>query len=262
MHPLLFKIPIFGGVEIRTYGFLVSLGFVSGILWVVRESKRLSLDTDSVLDLIFWIIFSGIIGSRLNYLIITDPSRIIREPWSVIALWEGGLVYYGGLISAILVVLIYTKRKRLSLPVYADVIAPAVALGHAFGRIGCFMAGCCYGAVAHGSAIAVVFPDDPRGIAPPGIPLYPTQLMESLGEFLIFFILVLIRRRKRFDGEVFSFYLVFYAILRFCVEFFRGDERGFIMRGILSHAQGISILLFVVGLTLLARGFIKARVAR
>lgn len=260
MHPILFKIPIFGGISIHTYGVLVALGFLAGIIWIMYETRRLRLDSQSALDLIFFIILSAILGSRIYYLAVNEPARIVKQPWLIFTVWEGGLVFYGGLIAAILVSIWYVRRRRMSLSVYADVFAPAVALGHAFGRMGCFMAGCCYGAPAGASFFGIVFPSNPDTIAPAGVPLYPTQIIESLGELAIFLGLVVFRRHKKFEGEVFAIYLIAYPVLRFFAEMLRADlERGFIIPGVLSSAQGVSIALFIIGIVVIVRGYRRER---
>lgn len=255
MHPVLFDIPIFGGVTVYTYGFLVATGFVLGIIWIIYETKRLKLDTAKSLDLVFYILVAAILGSRILYLIVNEPSRLYKEPWSIFMIWEGGLVFYGGLIASVIVGITYFRRKKMMIPVYLDVFTPAIALGHACGRIGCLMVGCCHGKVAENLWCAITFPNDPNTFAPANVPLYPTQIFESIGEFLIFIVLVVFRRHKSFDGQVFGFYLVCYSILRFVIEFFRGDsDRGYIIQDVMSTAQGVSIVLFILGIGILVFG--------
>lgn len=260
MHPVLFEIPIFGGITIYTYGALVAAGFLVGILWISYETRRLGLDAGRALDLVFYIIVSAILGSRIMFIIITDPIRLIKEPWSIFMVWEGGLVFFGGLIGAVIVGSLYAWRKKMSIPTYMDIFAPAIAIGHACGRIGCLMVGCCYGRPAGDSWFSVTFPDNPSTFAPSGIPLYPTQLIESCGEILIFLGLVLFRKHKKFDGQVFAFYLIAYSVLRFFNEMLRGDpDRGYIIRDMITSSQGISIALFCLGIGLLVWGYHKAR---
>ncbi len=258
MHPVLFEIPLFGGLTVYTYGVLVASGFLAGILWVSYETRRLGLNTATALDLIFYIIISSIIGSRIMFLVLNDPGRLITEPWSIFMVWEGGLVFFGGLIAALAVSFFYFWKKKLPVREFLDVFAPALAIGHAFGRIGCLMAGCCYGRPSGDIWFSVVFPGDPNALAPAQLHLYPTQPLEGLGELLIFLGLVIFRKYKRFDGQVFAFYLIFYAILRFLNEYLRGDpERGYFVQDIISTAQGISIVLFGIGLTMLLYGYRK-----
>jgi len=260
MHPVLFDIPIFGNLTIYTYGALVAAGFLAGIGWVIYETKRLGLDTGKSLDLAFYIIISAIIGSRFLFLIVTDPSRLISQPWSLFMVWEGGLVFHGGLIAAVIVGIIFFWRKKMPVMTYLDVFAPAIAIGHFFGRIGCLMAGCCHGRPANSVWYTITFPENPNSFAPANIPLYPTQPMEFVGLFIIFMGLVLFRKHKKFEGQLFALYLIAYAVLRFFNEFFRGDvERGFIIHSKLSTGQGVSIILFAIGAGMLVYGYKKIR---
>jgi phosphatidylglycerol:prolipoprotein diacylglycerol transferase len=260
MHPVLFEIPIFGGITIYTYGALVATGFLAGILWIVYETKRLNLDTARALDLIFYIIISAIIGSRLLFLIVTDPIRLIKQPWSLFTVWEGGLVFFGGLIAATIVSIIYFRRKKMKILPNMDLFIPGIAIGHAFGRLGCLMAGCCHGKIIGDHWYAIVFPENPDSFAPADTFLYPTQIIEASGELLIFFALVLFRKHKKFDGQVFALYLIAYSILRFLNEMLRGDvDRGYVIKGILSTSQSVSLVLFCIGTTLMVWGYRKLR---
>jgi len=261
MHPILFKIPIFGGLTIYTYGVMVALGFVAGIIWVSYESKRVGVDTGKALDLIFYLIIAAIIGSRLLFLIVNNPMELITRPWSLFMVWEGGLVFFGGLIGCLIVAYIYCRRKGRSILTFLDLFAPAIAIGHAFGRIGCFMSGCCHGRESTSSWCYIVFPDTPHTFAPVGAPVYPTQIIESLGLVIIFIGLVLFRKYKKFEGNVFAVYLVAYSILRFINEMFRGDfDRGYIIPGYISTSQGVSILLFGIGIAMLVWGYRRKNV--
>ena len=198
MHPILFEIPIFGGLTIYTYGFLVATGFIVGIAWIAYETRRQKLETAKALDLIFYIIISAILGSRLLFLIVNDPTRLIKQPWSLFMIWEGGLVFFGGLLGAIIVSIIYFRRNKMGFFKYADVFAPGLAIGHAFGRLGCLMAGCCHGRPAGLHWYSITFPENPDSFAPANVPLYPTQIIECIGELSIFIILVLFRKHKKF----------------------------------------------------------------
>jgi len=146
------------------------------------------------------------------YVLTSERERLFQDPFFLFKIWEGGLVFYGGLIASVLVAIWFLKKYRISFWKYADFFAPALALGHAIGRQGCFLAGCCYGRPLLVSAwFSVTFPTNINSLAPAGIPLYSTQLMESLGEFLIFLGLAWGLRRKKFDGQIFILYLMIYA---------------------------------------------------
>lgn len=251
MHPILFaipeSIPLLGGVTVYTYGALVALGFFCGILWILHEARLAGVNRDRVADLSFYLIVAAIVGSRLLYIVV-EARRYLENPLDILKIWEGGLVFYGGLLACIGVAWWYTRRQGWSLRGTADLFMPGVALGHSIGRLGCLMAGCCYGRPVSGHPWwAIIFPHSESGLAPTGIPLFPTQLMESVGELLVFGLLVWVRRHKKFEGQVFLTYLVLYAVLRSILEIFRGDSiRGFVIPGILSTSQMISLLVVTV----------------
>jgi phosphatidylglycerol:prolipoprotein diacylglycerol transferase len=165
---------------------------------------------------------------------------------TVVAERLGGLVFYGGFIGAIILILIYSKRRRTPLLQYIDLIAPILPIGHAIGRIGCLLGGCCYGIeVAHSHPLAIIYPENSLS-APPGVPLLAMPLIESCCNLLIAGILFISGRKIRTPGRVTALYLLLYAPVRFILEFFRGDEVRGVYRGI-STSQIISILLFAGG---------------
>jgi phosphatidylglycerol:prolipoprotein diacylglycerol transferase len=240
MYPELFKI---GPLTVHTYGVLVATGFLLGLGLAVRQAKREGIPPNKIVDLGFYILLSALIGSRLFYVMI-NAGYYLKNPLDIFKVWEGGLVFYGGLVLTVPTVLWYVKKNALSVWSTADLFAPSLAIGHAVGRIGCFYAGCCYGKPAEGLPWAVTF-TDPQTLALVGIPLHPTQLYESLGELTIFFVLITLRRHRSFNGQLFVTYVMLYSVLRFIVEFFRGDiARGFITHQ-LSFSQGVSVLMFL-----------------
>lgn len=239
MHPILFKI---GPLTLYSYGVFVALGFITALLVAVNQAKRHSIAKESILDLGFYILLSAIIGSRLLYVII-EYKYYIKNPLTIFKIWEGGLVFFGGLIFAVASAVIYAKKKSLNFYTVADTLAPSIAVGHAIGRLGCFSAGCCYGSPTD-LPWGVIF-TDPHSLAIRGVPLHPTQLYESAAEFGIFVFLLSMARHKKFEGEIFGLYLILYSIVRFTIEFFRGDKvRGFVYSW-LSTSQAISIVLFI-----------------
>lgn len=238
MHPILFKI---GPVTLYSYGALVATGFIVALLVALNQAKKQNIPKETILDIGFYILISAIVGSRLLF-VLMDYEHYLKNPLDIFKIWEGGLVYYGGLLPAIPVVIIYCRKKGLPLWGIADIFAPSIAIGHAIGRLGCFSAGCCYGKPTD-LPWGVTF-TDLHSLAIKGIPLHPTQLYEAIGEFAIFSFLILWRKRKTFDGELFGLYVLLYSFIRFINEFFRGDPRGFIYNGI-SLSQAISILLFL-----------------
>jgi len=247
MHPVLFRI---GNFTVYSYGILVALGFAAGITWAYFSARREGIDASQILDLSFYIVLSAVVGSRLFYVLI-EYKDYLGKPLQIFKIWEGGLVFYGGLILAGITGTWYILHHRLPHWKVMDIFAPGIALGHAIGRLGCFSAGCCYGKVCHCSFGVVL--KDPRSLARLGVPLYPTQLISSLTLFIIFVILVLVSRRKKFDGQVFWTYILIYALARFGIEFLRGDPRGFTIPGLISTSQGISLVLIPVSIYFLVR---------
>jgi phosphatidylglycerol:prolipoprotein diacylglycerol transferase len=245
MHPILIEI---GPITIYTYGFMIALGFIVGISLASRQANKEGIDPVIISDLGFWCLISAIVGSRLLFGAIYWR-EFIDEPLRIAKIWEGGLVFYGGFIAATLTMVYFIRKKRLKLLQTLDILAPSVAVGQGIGRLGCFAAGCCYGKETN-LTWAVTFTDI-KCLAPIGKPLHPTQLYASIDLFLIFGLLILIRWRfKKFDGQIAACYLILISIHRFFIEFFRGDDRGFI--GIFSTSfstsQFISIILFTLGI--------------
>lgn len=246
MHPILFEIPritllnwVIGPIPIRLYGLMIGLGFIIGITLAARKAKKEKIDPDRIMDLGVYMLLMAIVGSRALF-VLTNLREFVDHPLDAFAIWKGGLVFYGGLLAAVPVGIWYVKKHALPVWKTADIMAPSIALGQAFGRLGCFFAGCCYGAHCD-LPVAVTF-TDPNSLAPLNVPLYPTQLMESIGSLMIFFLLLLIHRLKKFDGQVFWFYILLYAVLRFMIEFFRGDmERGLYFGNAVSTSQIIAL---------------------
>jgi phosphatidylglycerol:prolipoprotein diacylglycerol transferase len=248
MHPILFHI---GPITVHTYGVFVAMGFLLGLAVAVREARRAGEDPQKLTDMALYVLLGAIIGSRALYVLVSRE-EFAGKPFQVFMIWKGGLVFYGGLVGAILVVIWYTRQHKISLLKTLDIYAPALALGHAVGRIGCFSAGCCYGKPSS-LPWAVTF-TNPSSLAPLGVPLHPVQLYASLTLFLIFVFLITLRRRQSFEGQLAWTYLFLYAIARFILEFFRGDPRGFVFGGALSTSQFLGLLAAPVAAFLWWRG--------
>lgn len=235
MHPRLFNIDLFGQqLAVSTYGLLVAIGVMGGIYLGYRNAKRMGLNTDDYLDLTFWGLVVALASSRAMF-VLTNLERFSGNYWKVFAIWEGGLVFYGGVIGAVVFGLYMMWRRKLPFMRSADVIAPILSIGHAFGRLGCYMAGCCWGkacpkpvgvqfgreSVVYENLAARREIDPALSVTTPS--LHPVQLYEALGEVVIFAVLLHLATRKRFDGMIFFTYLVLYAALRSATELFRGD---------------------------------------
>lgn len=267
-------------LPLHTYGLLIAAAFLVGMWLAQREARRHGQDPERITDLSFWILVAALVGSRVYFIFVNwddyfGPGRaLVATPFGriprLLAFWEGGLVFYGGFIGAALTGLWYMRRHAMKFLPHADTLIPSVAFGHFLGRLGCFSAGCCWGDVA-GRHLpwATRFPPDslafqtfatrphPEAFLAPDrastLPLHPVQLYEAFGELAIFLLLVLVvRPRKRFHGQVLAVWLALYAVLRTAVEFFRGDlERG-VVAG-LGVGQWTSIAIFAAGAAVWAR---------
>jgi len=247
MHPILFKI---GPLTLHTYGLLISTGVLLAVALAVRQARREGEDPQKMLDLAFYLLLASIVGSRLLYVLISYSDYLVR-PWAIFKLWEGGLVFYGGFVLALMVGIWYLDRHRLPLWKTADIWAAPLALGHAVGRLGCFAAGCCYGKPTR-VPWAVTF-TDPQSLAILGVPLHPVQLYEAFANLLLFIFLCLYRPYRRFEGQIFWLYVLVYSVIRFVLEFFRGDLRGFFIPSYLSTSQGFSMVFAAASLVMLLR---------
>ncbi|MCA6072230.1 MAG: prolipoprotein diacylglyceryl transferase [Endomicrobium sp.] len=249
MHPILFS---FGGITIFSYGVIVALGFVATILYLshsLNKSKERMFSQDELYSLVVRIIVFGIIGSRFLFVLI-NLREFMSAPLDIFKIWQGGLVYYGGLLMALVFITMYAKEKKIQVFELVDFFVPALALGHAIGRIGCFFSGCCYGRESN-LPWSVVF-EDKHSSAVIGVHLHPTQIYEALGNFVLFVFLHFYSKKEHKTGAVLALYFMCYAVLRFIVEFFRGDNREIRYFG-LSMSQAVSIFLFIIGVCIYAR---------
>ena len=242
MYPELIS---FGPFTIYTYGLLVATGFLLGIAWTTHLGTKEGLEADKIHDTAFWIVILAVIGSRIVYGIV-NIDYYIDNPIDFFKIWNGGLVFYGGLIGAFVAVAVCTRWYNLDFWQFADIAAPGAALGHAIGRLGCFFAGCCYGIESTGP-LAVTF-TNVQSMAPVGIPLHPTQLYDSANEFTIFLILAAIRPWRKFKGQIFWTWVGLYAIGRAIVEQYRGDPRGVYFDGVVSTSQIIAGVVLTVAI--------------
>jgi phosphatidylglycerol:prolipoprotein diacylglycerol transferase len=287
VHPILFRIPGVDW-PLHTYGVLIVTGFLAAMYVAHREAKRQGRYAEEVLDFAFWALLGGMIGARVVFIIVGWREYFVDHPIdhvagipipAVLVIWKGGLVFYGAALGGFLAFLWYTQRHgivgvdRLFL---ADLMVVGLPLAHVFGRLGCVAAGCCWGdaayhfdaaghvvadfpltlqfpdgALAYSSLLSTVDPDVAARMRETHqtMPLIPIQLMESFGEGVIFFILQIVRSRKWFHGQVLLTYGILYPILRSINETMRGDaERGYVIPGVLSTSQFISLLVAAASL--------------
>lgn len=236
MYNDLFTIPGIG-LTIHTYGLMTGLGVVAALLLSWRRAKKYGVSEDAVSTLCILLLVCGYAGAKLLY-VLTNWKTFLERPLSLLG--SEGFVVYGGLLFGFLSAWVYTRRRKESLLMWADMVLPGVAVAQGLGRIGCFFAGCCYGRPTD-SFLGVVFPAG--SLAPAGVPLLPTQLFSSAGDLAIAGILLLLDRKPGKTGRITAWYLALYGVGRFCIEFFRNDYRGTV--GFLSTSQFLS--LFFVG---------------
>lgn len=296
MHPVLFRIPIVG-LPLHTYGVLIAIGFIIGISLAVREARRQGAYEEEVMDFSFWALVGGMVGARVYFILVNWRQYFVTNPWvkvdwlpfdipAVLAIWQGGLVFWGGALGGVIAFVIYGRRHKIHLAKFVDIMVVSLPLGHFFGRLGCFAAGCCWGepsyhleaghvvadlpfaalfppqSLAYTSLIRTADPETVRLMTDLGstLPLHPVQLYESLGELCVFALLVLVRSRKWFHGQVALTFFILYPILRSILELFRGDpERGYLIDGVLSWGQFTSILVALGAVGLIAYRRLRAQ---
>ncbi len=243
-------------VRVPSYGLMLSLAFSIGYFEALRRAIREEKEPRHIENLFLIIIASAVIGGRMFHVIFEDPIYYAQNPMKVFAVWEGGYTFYGGLLIGILGVYGYSRLKNVSFLEFMDIITPSAVLGLFIGRIGCFLAGCCWGkptdlpwGVAFTNPLSMASDHSHR--------LHPTQLYEAFAACVLFVYCWKKCNRRRFDGQIFFTALIGYSLLRFAIEFFRGDEyRGFVLSGSLSYAQLVSLTLLpftVVALFLFSR---------
>lgn len=245
MYP---KILDIGPITIHTYGLLLAAAFIAGIWITSRNARKEGIDPDSIWNMGLIVIFSALVGAKI-LLLLSDYryySENPREIFSLSTLRSTG-VYYGGLLLALASSVLYIVKKKLPAWTLADLAAPGIALGQAIGRLGCFSAGCCYGKPTHmpwGVTFTNKYAYDNVGV-PLNIKIHPTQIYESLGALFLFLFLMWRLSKKHAGGQIMIEYLILYACLRFAAEFFRDDERGFVLNGLLSTSQLIAVLTVI-----------------
>ncbi|MYA76100.1 MAG: prolipoprotein diacylglyceryl transferase [Gemmatimonadetes bacterium] len=266
MHPILFEI---GPLTVRSYGLLLAVSFIAGILLALRRSRARGLNQNQMINMSLLIMLAGIVGARIMYVIphwnefSANPLDIISPFQSSGSIGLTGLTMYGGFIAAVLVSILYLRVNRLSIWKACDAFAPSIALGIGVSRVGCFMNGCCFGLPTE-SALGVVFPAfSAAGSFYPDVALHPAQLYNAVLGFGLFGLLMWLDRKPRYDGFLFAVLLIAEPISRFFVDLFRYYESSMTLGSLggiaLSVNQGISIVLIGLGLLLLGWARNRAR---
>lgn len=245
MFPVIFSL---GSITIYFYGFFIAMGYLASVALAVHLGKKEKLDPGKIVDLAFYLLVMSFIGARLLF-VITRLDYFIANPMEIFYIWKGGLVFFGGFLSAFTFCIWYLRRHNMPILTITDIGAPAITLGHALGRIGCLAAGCCHGRYCELPwAIHIDSPHVQENLR--GLPIHPTQIYSAVSLFLLAAFLVFVWHRRKFVGQVSLFYLILYPIIRSIIEIYRGDSiRGYVIPGYVTTSQFISFLIVIAALS-------------
>lgn len=253
MHPILIQ---FKFLPIYSYGALVALGFFVSFLLILKRAREMKISTDFISDLFLVILVSSILGARLLYVLV-NLSYFMQSPLEIIMIHHGGLILYGGVVAAVIASYFFITKKGYPFYAIADLFFPYLALGQAFGRIGCYLNGCCFGKTAD-TCVAVVYPRNSlpfndhldKGLvgfdARYSQPVHPVQLYAALLDLALFMVLLAVDRRKKWNGQTFWLYVILYPVKRVVMEMFRGDTPVVVAH--MTLYQMISIVLLMFGI--------------
>ncbi len=260
MYPILkdfgtWNVPIIGEIHIflPTYGVLLAFAaFLVLFIWI-KIAKSEGFKTSQMADLGFYTLLAGILGSKIALLIV-EFKYYWQNPIEILYIFRAAGVFQGGIIAGLTVMILFAVKKRLSIWKLTDTASLPLPLGQAIGRIGCFFAGCCYGKPSESLPWSITFTssiaNENTGV-PLGVPLHPTQIYQSLNDFALFIVLLVLWKFKKFDGQITWIYILLYSLTRGSIEFFRGDSRGAYFGGWLSTAQIIGTAGIIVSLVML-----------
>ena len=255
MYRIIFKI---GPFSLYSYGLMMAIAFVAALFTAAYFAKVKGIERERIVDLATWIIIGAIVGARA-WFVIENFQYFTSDLMGILRIWEGGMVFYGGFVGGALAGLYYVRKNKLSLSLMADIIAPGFALGISIGRIGCFLNGCCYGALSNTCGISYPAKDFPPAYyqqlhdgliqrnAAHSLPVIPTQLIASMAAFIIFIGLYIMMKKHMKSGIVFSTFMITYGIDRFIVDFFRHYSEDAMKLGIFSFSQWTSLCLILGG---------------
>jgi phosphatidylglycerol:prolipoprotein diacylglycerol transferase len=248
MHPILLKL---GSLQLYSYGLMLFLSFVVGIVLTEYRAKKLGVDPRQITDLALWVLLAVVVGSRLFY-VAFHWDDFKHNLLDIVKFWGNppglsGLMFYGGFIGAFIAGLVFVRLNRLPVVKLLDAVSPAIMLGEGLTRIGCFLNGCCFGREAHSFPGMVFPPESPAGATFHGVPIHPTQLYSSAAGFTLFGLALLLGRRRLKDGVQFSVILILYSLFRFGIDFVRYYEN----RANFWGNQVVSLALAAVGGALL-----------
>ena len=265
MYPQLFKfrLPAFTHgflpeyFTVYSYGFMIALGVLFGYLYTSRQAKKqMGIKSDTITNLTILIMVMAFIGGKI-FFFLEDPVFYFGHPANMFQAMNRGFVFYGSLIFAIPAIILFFRKNNIPVLKMLDIVAVTAIIAHAFGRTGCFLAGCCHG-VPTQSIFGVTFTNPMCAAYPLNVPLHPTQLYDVFLLLCILVVLLFIKKSKKFEGQMFLTYIIIYALGRSIIEIFRGDEeRGFIIRNVLSYAQLVSLLLIIIAVFFYVRLYKK-----
>jgi phosphatidylglycerol:prolipoprotein diacylglycerol transferase len=253
VHQTAFRI---GDMDIAWYGICLAVGFMLGLWTAGRRGMRIGLNAEDISNLMIWMFIGGVVGGKALFLI--NHWEEFQNSKNSMQMLRSGWVFHGSLIGACIGIWIFIRRKGMPLWATFDALAPSFALGHAIGRIGCFMNGCCFGKTcelpwavqfpagtmphSHHLSIEIIEPTAKLSAF-----VHPSQMYEFILNIMFYAFLAWLFRRRKFDGQIFAAYLLGYAVIRFGIEFARADDRGWLWFSSLTSGQGISILLLGLG---------------
>lgn len=255
MHPVLIHL---GPITLHSYGVLVASGILLALWLARRQAPKMGLDPDDVWNLGIYMVLGGLVGAKLWY-VLENAGYYVENPGELFSMStiQAAGVWYGGFLTALLVAAIYVRKAKMAFLPLVDTFAAPLALGHGIGRLGCFSAGCCWGKpteLGWGVTFTSEYAAQTVGV-PLGIALHPTQLYEATTELLAFAFLLWFASRRKFAGQVFAAYLMWYGVARGSIEFFRGDPgRTLMFDGQFSLMQIVSLGLIVLGAWMWRRG--------
>lgn len=255
MYPEIFSL---GSLSVQGYGLMIFIGVILGYFYMLGNLKKHGLKSEDVSELFLWCFVSVVVGGKVFFWL-ENPGLYVENPSLLFRSFGNGFVFYGSFLATIPVLIFWFKKKGLDPWLAFDYSGIAGALVHAFGKLGCLMAGCCHGKVCDES-IGIVFTNPKSHATPLDTPLYPTQLWDAGILFFSIALMVFLKNRKFFDGQLFLIYGIIYAIGRFVTEKYRGDEeRGFVLNGLLSHSQAIALGVFSLCALMFVWRYLKTR---
>jgi phosphatidylglycerol:prolipoprotein diacylglycerol transferase len=252
--------------QLPAYGVMAVTGYLVGMYFISKEAIRNKIQPIMIQSLSMWIIVGMLIGARIWY-VWENWNQFAPSPLSIFKLWEGGMVFYGGFIGGFTGGILFIKIAKLPLAKVMDIMAPGIAIAVGIGRIGCFLNGCCYGRITN-SRIGICFPSRwtppaywdhlQRGLIPPGashsLPVIPTQLISTLNLLIIFGILWKIRKKKIFNGFLFTLFIGLYGLHRFIIDFFRQYSGNALILKYLTLSQVLSIFMMIISIVVIIIG--------